>query len=334
MTEVSEAVELAWREGVGPDDLVPMRSLLQRLDAPEIAADPALGELRMFAALLELLGNVRVDIAPLTGPTATMVVHAAAVVMSARLAKDPPQLDVALDALGHALDRITPSDPRGPAARAWADYALGEVGIVVGDAATTRRRLEAVATPSAPVALRIHAMLRLAGVSLNRIDVTPARDLARKAAALASAAKRPLHVERARMAWALFDMMTGDRAAMRKTLAPAIERGDVFARIMLAGAEGGGRAMELYADGIREATERGDTFAYMVCILVGSRRYAQMGRDADALITITAGIANLEPVAPDLAKILRDERTLWQSAWSPERYSQAEIRAVASLDEP
>jgi hypothetical protein len=333
VSEVSAVVELAWREGVGPDDLAGFRALLPRLAAePALADDPATGQLRLFAAWLELLSGVRIEVPAVSGPTAVLVLHAAATVMAARLARDAAQLDSGIDALGHALDQLTPSDPRGPAARAWADFALAEVGVLVDDAGTTRRRFEAVAASGSPVALRIQAMLRLAAVAMKRFEVEPARNLARKAAALADASKRPLHAERARLAWAMFDAMSGDVAAMRKTLAPAIARGDTISRILLAGAEKASRAMELLGDGLREATERGDPFAYMLCILVGARRYVEIGHHPDALITITAGIAQLTPIAPDLAAILSEERSLWQSAWGPELYSDAEARAVASLD--
>jgi hypothetical protein len=89
--------------------------------------------------------------------------------------------------------------------------------------------------------------------------------------------------------------------------------------------------MALLAEGIRVATERGDAFGYMVCILAGARRYAEIGRDADALITITAGIQNLETVAPPLAQALLDERRAWEETWPPPRYADAERAALASL---
>ncbi|MBL0216859.1 MAG: hypothetical protein IPQ07_23645 [Myxococcales bacterium] len=332
MSEVSVAVERAWRDGVGPDDLAALRALMPQLATAPLADDPATPTLRLFAALLELTNNVRVEVPDAGGSTALDVVHAAARVLQSRLSRQPGLLDDAMDALGHSLSRLVAGDPHGLAARAWADYALAEVAIAVGDAGTTRRRLEAVAQPGAPIALRIQAMLRLAAATSTRLELGPARAPTRKAVVLAETAKRTQHARRARMACALLDLMAGDVRSMRTTLGPAIAAGDPFARVLLAGAENASNAMELLAAGIREATEQGDPFAYMVCILVGARRYAQIGRDADALITITAGIANLEPVASDLATILRDERTTWQTSWREGRYAEAEQKAANSLD--
>jgi hypothetical protein len=334
VSEVSEIVELAWREGVGPDDLAHYRAILPRLGEPEFADDPMVDQVRLFAAWLELLNGVRIAVPDATGEVAIGVVHAAASVMAARLARDPAQLDSSIELLWGALAGMAPSHPRSAAARAWADFALAEVGVFVADHATARRRFEAVTTTSnTPVALRVAALLRLAALSMSRLDIEPARNLARKATALADASGRKLQANSARIAWGTFDHLAGDIAAMRKTLGPQIASGDTIARILLAGAESAGRAMELLGAGLREATERHDPLAYMLCILMGSRRYVEIGRDADALITITAGIAQLTEVAPDLAAVLTEERESWRSSWGPDRYGTAEARAVASLDE-
>jgi hypothetical protein len=178
-------------------------------------------------------------------------------------------------------------------------------------------------------------MLKLVGVSMDRLDVEPARNWARKAAALAETNKRPLHAARARIAWGLLDYMAGDLSAMRKTLHGVIEHGrdSAIARLLLAGAEKGAKAMQLYADGLKEAVDQGDPLAYGLCVLAGSRRYVGMGRDADALVTISAGIIQLQSFAPPFAQFLIDERAEWHRTWPAERWKAAEEGAMRILDE-
>lgn len=327
MSELSAAVASAWREGVGPDELPTFRTLIATLDP----ADPAADAFGLFAAWLELLNNVRATVPTVTSTPALAVVHASALVMRARLDRDPVVCDAALAQLSGALSRLMPGDPLATA-RAWSDIALAELAVFVGDHASARRRFETASAVGNPVALRIHALLRLAAAAIDRTQISVARDLARKALAVADQSKRPQHAYRARMACALIDAINGDLKGMRTTIAPLLTIGDPFARALLAQTESAGNAMKLLAEGLRQATERSDPFAYMMCILVGARRYVNIGHDADALVTISAGIANLEEVAADLAEVLRRERTTWQETWVPGRYSQAEERAIAALD--
>ena len=182
--------------------------------------------------------------------------------------------------------------------------------------------------------MRITAMLQLAGLALDRVELMPAREWARKATVLAENAKRPLHAARARLLWGMLDYAAGDLAQMRKTLSTMIERGEggAIARLLLANAERGAAAMQLLADGLRDAIDHADPLAYALCVLVGARRYVTMGRRADALVTITAGILELGKVAPPFAMILEEERSSWRAAWGAQ-YEAAEQRAMELLRE-
>ena len=107
---------------------------------------------------------------------------------------------------------------------------------------------------------------------------------------------------------------------------------DVLARLLLASVEPAKAAMPLFAEGLRRATETGDLATYLLCILVGSRRYVAVGRRADALVTMSAGIVELRKLAPPLAEILEAERAAWQTSWGSEAWAAAEAEALASLD--
>ncbi|HEY1557835.1 MAG TPA: hypothetical protein VGF94_23545 [Kofleriaceae bacterium] len=328
MSELAEFLADAWRDGVGPDDRVRIATLVTRA---ELASDPARPELQLFAAWFDLLGDVRAEVPDVPGDGPLAVVRSAARVYAAKLARDAARLDATVVELADALDALDDEDPRANAAHAWADLALAAVSTLVGDIPTARRRYEVVTEIGNPSLLRLHAMLALAGLALKRVDLGPARQWAKKARALADHTARPELVLRARLLLGMLDYAAGDKASMRKSLEP-LAKTSVLARIVLASVEKAGRALPLLADGLREATERHDPLAYTLCILVGSRRYAAIGRDADALVTISAGIAQVQPIAPYLASVLADERATWQRDWGATRWAAAEVAALALLD--
>lgn len=344
VSEVSAFVDTAWTHGLGPDDQKPLAALIARATDPALAADPALPDLRVFAALFDLLVDVRAEVPaapPPAADVATQVLHAAAALEASRLAREPAQIDAAIDRLAAALDALDAPvhdaggarHPRTLAARAWSDLALGDLALAIGDLPTARRRFEDVTHSGRPVALRITAMLRLARCALDLLDVEPARQWARRALTLAEQHQRYEHATRARLLLGMLHYASGDRAAMRKALRPH-EKTSVLARILLASTEGASRAMPLLAEGLRVAAEQGDPTSYMFCILAGTRRYEQMGRDADALVTLSAGILQLARIAPELSGMLERERSTMRDRWGTERYAAAERGALALLDRP
>jgi hypothetical protein len=326
MSAVGEFVAAAWRDGLGPDD----RDRIARL----IASGETSPAFEVFVALYKLASDIKTELPEVPESGALRVLYAAANLSVARLTLDPATIDTAIEHLGDALDGLNPSDPRGDAAQAWADLALGDLAVAIHDVRAARRRFEAVAGVGHPIALRITAMIRLAGLAMDRLDPEPARNWARKATALAESAKRPAHAARARIGWGLLDYMAGDVQAMRKTLHAAIDKGkdSAIARLMLAGIEKGGKAMQLLADGLKEAVEAGDPLGYTLCVLIGSRRYVTMSRDGDAVVTISAGIVQLQSFAPYFAQILVDERAEWMRTWGAERWAAAEKQAMALLE--
>ena len=128
--------------------------------------------------------------------------------------------------------------------------------------------------------------------------------------------------------------MAGDRAAARKLLTAEAAKGPLglLPRILLSSFEPPERAMPLLAEGLADAGQRGDPFAFTICTLVGARRYAQVDKDADALLVLTTGIQQLKAPAPTFAMALEDERTALRNEWGPERYAAAEQGAIALLD--
>src|SRR5262249_39593355 len=101
----------AWRDGLGPDDRARLADLLARGREPELAGDPAVPELRVFAALYDLLSDVRAEVPPAPPGPAARVLHLAAAIEAGRLARDPVRLDALIGALSAALDGLRPGDP-------------------------------------------------------------------------------------------------------------------------------------------------------------------------------------------------------------------------------
>lgn len=326
VTDVAAFVDRAWRDGIGPDDEHQLRSLLAAG-----ADDPAVPELRMFGAWFELMNQIRVDVPPPPIGVAAIVVTRSATLERARLARDPAEIDAAVEQLTRAVETLEDTDPHALAARAWADLAIGKLAAMLGDGPTARRRFESMTASGNPLALRVGAMLELAAQALSRVNIDPARTWARRALTLAEHGGRFAHATRARMLLGMLEYAAGDLAAMRRILRP---HADVtpLARILLANFESAGRAMPLLGEGLRVATENGDSLGYLLCILIGARRYAAIGRDADALITLSAGIAQLQPIAPQLAGVLVEERLSWLKDWGEDRFGRAEASALEVLD--
>ncbi len=329
MSEVTAFVERAWREGIGPDD----RAAVTRVLAlPEAQRD---AELLLFVAWFDLLVDLAVEVPPAPASASAAVVHAAAQLTVARIARDAPRLQLAIAHLDDALAALADDAPHAVAARAWADLALGDLALMVEDHGAMRRRFEAVAVEACPIALRITAMFRLTGTALTRANPAPSRKWARRALTLAEAHDRPAHAARARVLLATIDYVSGDLASARAILTPLLAQPDagILARLLLASLEPAADAMPLFAEGIRRATEAGDVAGYMMCMLVGSRRYVAIDRRADALVTISAGIVELRKIAPQLAAVLEDERTSWREKWGAAAWAAAEAEALAGLDD-
>jgi hypothetical protein len=180
----------------------------------------------------------------------------------------------------------------------------------------------------------VAATLRIVTLLLERVDIEQARSRCRQAATLADGAGRAMHAQHARVTGAMLDFIAGDAAGARRTLRAEAALGPLglLPRILLSSFEPPERAMPLLAEGLKEAGERGDPFAFTMCTLVGARRYAQLDRDADALLTLTTAIIQLRPLAPSFAEALDDERTALRNDWGDDRYAAAEQAAIEILD--
>lgn len=362
MFDLAAAVDELWRAGVGPDDRPRIQTLMDELLAPgtaagranaaitagnldlppveatPIAASPdARADLAQFYALCDLMVGTQVTPPVMKdGPVSSRLLGAAAQLWSAAIARDPERLERAFTQLERQLTALPEpsSDPRLPIAQAWADLALGETALAAADRSSARHRFEAVSRGSAPIPLRIAATLRIVTLLVERVDLDQARGRCRQAASLADRDHRPMHAHHARVTNAILDFMAGDRKAARATLTAEAAKGPLglLPRILLSSFEPADRAMPLLAEGLADAGQRGDPFAFTICTMVGARRYAQADKDADALLVLTTGIQQLRAPAPTFAKALEDERTALRNEWGPERYAAAEQGAIALLD--
>jgi hypothetical protein len=298
-------VEAAWRDGLGPDD----DEAIARVDRGD--PDP---ELQLFAALHRLASQDRVAVPPAPNGHAAAVVHASAVLIDAARSRIADEAARAVELLDRSLSSLDDHDPRAIAAVAWADLALAEVALAIGDTRAASHRFEAVAQPQRPIALRIAASLQLAGLAIERGDVEAARSWAHRAITLAESADRPRHAVRARLVRALLEYAAGDVRAMRETLAAQCLADDVVPRLLLAMAHHGPHALPALAELLRAAVVDRDPIVYALCVLLGARRYHAIGRTADAIATADAGIAQLANIAPHLANLLAQQRREWEAA--------------------
>ncbi len=324
MVEVSAFVERAWRDGVGPDDRDDIERLLR--ESTDL-------ELHLFSAWLDLIGGLPVEV-PVSLPTsAGATVRVAALVVRAQLLGDAAALQGALDELATALTQLTDDDSHVLAARAWADFALAEIAHAADDLSTMQRRIEALAVSGRPVALRITALMRMAGAVLSHVEPARARTWARRALTLAEANRRPKHAARARLLLAIAEYVGGNLPSVRKLVEPLLDQPESqqLARLLLASFEEPERAMALFGEGVRRAVEASDPASYLLCLLIGSRRYVALGRRPDALVTISAGIVELRKVAPPLARVLEDERQRWRDEWGEVDWAAAEASAIGLI---
>lgn len=281
--DLRAAWSAAWRDGVGPEEL----------DAPVDDHEHA-----VFAALARLLAGVRTEIPGAPTGQAGEVVHAVALVLHAVLGRE-------VDAIARAVERleaklaILDDDPRAEAAFAWADLAFGEVALALGEQRVAERRFDELSQGHGPVALRIHARMRLVELALERRDLEAARLSARKATALATAADRAIQSARARQVSALLDYAVGDLRAMREH-----EDDAPLPRLLRATAEEPARAMALLAQLIEEAASAGDPLTYALAVAIALRRYHALGRHDDARVTRDAAAAELAKSSPLLANLL------------------------------
>jgi hypothetical protein len=352
MTAFDDLVDALWREGVGADDRAHLIALLANgpahagdepapggVASSEIAAERAARiELAVFLALVELMAGSPIEAPPppaAGAPPRGWVLASAAAVWSAAIARDGARLAGAVSELERALGGIAPDDPSAAAARGWADLAIAEAALAAGNRTVARRRFEAVASSRAPAVLRVTATLRSVGLVLERADIEQARVRCRRATMLAGD-KRPLLAQQARVAAALLDYIAGDREAAERTLADEAGRRDlgIMPRLLLAAIQEPERALPQLADGMCEAAARGDALAYSLYIVAGARRYAALQRDADALLSLTAGMLQLRQLAPTFADALERERGDLRAAWGEARYAEAEAAARATLEAP
>lgn len=330
-------VDRLWQSGAGADDRVWLSELLADPSRDPANLDAALrDELAVFAALIDLMsGGATVPPALRDGSTRARALAAAAAVWASARSRDPVALDRALGDLENHLRGFADHGADAVAVRGWADLALAEAALAAADRGLARRRLEDVARGGAPAPLRIAANLRIVTLEMARVEVGQARIRCRRAVALAERAGRTMQAHQARLVGALLDHAAGDRGAAERALRGEAAHGPLglLPRILLAGLKEPGQALPVFAEGLADAAARGDGFAYAMCAVAGARRYAMLGRDADALLTLTAVLHQLHPLWPTFGDIVEDERNALRAAWGAQRYASAELAAIAMLDD-
>lgn len=308
----------------------------------ELPADRA--DLAVFAALAALLAD-RTPTAPHIAPDAAAPVQALGHLVVAWCAlrqRQGPAAAAALVAVDAAL-AASADDVRLPAVQAWADLVLAETAEVLGDRAARARRLDAIALAArAPAGLRVAAAIRRArdadlAADASLVDTLDAAARAARAAdAPATAAEAALH--------AGLLLAARDPHAAIGRLASAAQDGAgavaLLARLLLAQtthrtAQLGGAAdaedpQAILAAGLRRAAAEGDHLAYVAFTLHGARRYVQTGRADDAVLTLTAAIAQLERAGVgELASPLRAARVRLRRRLGPDAYARAERAALS-----
>lgn len=272
MNAASLATRL-WRDGADVDD---RRALAGIADD-----DPDRAELDAFVTWIELATDDPPRARGAAPDIANAVVGAAADVVAALRERDVARLDHAVAFLDGMLDALADDHPRTAAARAWADLALGELALAIGDRPVATSRFEAVAHPTfAPVRLRIVAMRQLIGLALERGDVQAAHNWLRRMTPLVDPA-RSHAVTSTRLLTGVLRYVTADTPA---------------------------DAVEHLATLVAQAIELDDPVVYVVAVLVGAQTCVALDRVADAIALIDAAVPNLTARAPHLVTVLRETR--------------------------
>jgi len=291
VSEREALVARVWRDGVGPDD---------RLDA----LDPAVPGVALFAALARVSRGERVAIPAAPATAAERVLHAAIVIRDGVLARAREAIQRGVDDLTRALPDLADDDPHAVAARAWADLALGEVALLVGNPRVAHHRFEAVANvASAPVAIRIEAMRQLIGLAVQRGDLEAARVWGTKGISLSERHDRPIQAAWLRRHGLLLSYAVGDVAGVARAIEALATDDPEIAKVgqlLLATTEATLEAT------LEETRARGDGLLYALCLLIGVRRHLVAGQPDEALALIEAGVQHLQQTAPQLVKILEE----------------------------
>jgi hypothetical protein len=311
VVEVDTLLAAAWREGVGPDD----RSQIAAL----VGGGPPV--LALFAAHLELSLGQRVAIPPVpeAETVAERVLRAASVVRDRVLGRDPREIDQAVSDLAAALAELPETDPHAAQAQAWADLALGEVALLVGDSRIAHHRFEAITVVGAPITLRIDAMRQLIDLAVERGDLEAAWGWRRRATALLEGCDRPRQAAAIQLYEILLQFAVQDRDALQPIIATlnlVDPTGARLARLLLATldrtglrpaalVEAGDAALARLTAIVEEARTGGDSVLYAVGLVLAVRYQRAAGHPAEAQELIDTGLQFLQSAAPGLCDSFR-----------------------------
>ena len=328
------------------------------------AAHPRADELRAFwdiAVLLEgEFGRLRAPGAYAVDPSVAAPARAlghAASAWRAAVTADLARAQIALERAEAALAEAAPggaeagsADSSGPAssggprrasAAAYVDLAAAELHFVAGDHEAARARLKAAsarrdASPGARLAARGRLAL-IVGRRDPRLAVSALDAIARTARRL----RQPVEVQHAQLGAAMMTIDARRPAEARRRLAELARtehqqalRYATLARLLLAvlADTHTGDAIHQVSEGIRLAATDGDTFAYIVLVGLATRLYLGRGAPADALLTVTAGIQQLQAAGGEaLALPLIGEREALRNELGEEAFAAAVEQAHAML---
>ena len=300
---VDKTLTQLWRRGI-------YRGEAARLAALANSSERRGPELRAFAQLAALIEGTPLETqqARVSQTSSVAVLALAAQAWSAAAGGQLQDSDLHLAAMDRevkSLQETSESEERKAATGAWADYAAAECAYLAGASYTCRVHINKVLeNPKCPKGLVLQATIRMAFLEGMAKPDAAARHM--DAAVRLAERAGSLHDRVYSLTYAaLFSMLRGSLADAKKRFERVVREGDtgvpqsycVLSRLFLAcitGPDSLTDANAHIAEGIRCAAQSGDYVCYVLLIIMGARLYMAMGSAADAIATLSNGIAQLK----------------------------------------
>lgn len=300
--QAAELLARLWTEGAGIDD----RDEIERISL--VCDGAAHVDLRTILAWVDAMDGQH-----LGAPRSVERRDLAAIAAASRLrvginVGDIDEIDRWLEVLGR--DRI---DAFAPVPRGMVQLAIIDAGLFARNVDAVDNTAFELGAAGQPIALRIQAARRSASIALGRGDFVSGSAHAHEVVTLAKAAGRPREEQIGRALAAICTTLAGGKAK---------PTGDIMVDVSIAMLEPAPRALTRLTTLMQQAGARGDGLGYMLCALIGARRYVELGRKVDAWLTVTSALVLLRERDPLYADPLEEERQAWLAAWGQAEYDR------------
>lgn len=300
--DATELLERLWAEGPGIDD----RALIER-SSLACEGSPHV-QLRAMLSWVDAMDGQPVGVVRDIERRELAAIGAATRMRHAINCADIHEIDRWLQIVA-----AEPVSSFAPVARGMIDLAIVDVGLFARNPAAVEATAAALAAEGQPVAIRIQALRRGFSIALASGDLLRATARAREVVELATAARRPLERQIGEGLAAICATLAGEKVDTA---------GDTLTDLSLAMLESPPRAIRRLTEMMQRAGAAGDALTYMLCALIGARRYVEIDRRVDAWLTVTSALVVLRERDPLYVEPLEEEREKWLAAWGQDEYDR------------